>query len=168
MKDSQMSNRNKIKKFCKENNIRIIHLDSSRSTDTNGGYYKWELSCELPNKEVMAFSSFYGCDSDGKDIDIDMMFGDLIEIIESINMKSKNKEVDQFEKLDDSFHSFINELSDLGKIARSELSHSNFDGSEEKSVKDAINEYSKFLNKVNDKFDKLKMKFDELHSSSAS
>jgi len=80
-------------------------------------------------------------------------------------MTRKNKEVDQFEKLDDSFESFINELSELGKIARSEQSHSNFDATEKESVKDAIKEYGEFLNKVNKKFDDIKTKYATLYST---
>ena len=85
--------------------------------------------------------------------------------IKKFNEAKKNKEVDHFEELDELFFSFIEELSELGRIARSEQSHSNFVSTEKNSVDDAMDEYGKFLEKVNKKFDDFKLKYKTAYNS---
>lgn len=73
----------------------------------------------------------------------------------------KVKEFDPFEKMDELFFSFIEELSEAGKIARSEQSHSNYRSEEKSEVDSAIKEYGDLLNKVNKKFEKFKSTLEE-------
>ena len=70
--------------------------------------------------------------------------------------KNRNKQIDPTEKIDSTFDDFIEKLAEVGKIARSEQSHSNFVSSEKDSVDDAISEYGKFLSEVNKKFEEFK------------
>ncbi len=70
--------------------------------------------------------------------------------------KGRNREIDPTEKMNDLFFDFIEKLSEVGGIARSEQNHSNFVSSEKDSVDDAINEYSKLLSEVNQKFETFK------------
>lgn len=67
-----------------------------------------------------------------------------------------NGKIDPYEKLDNLFFNFIKELSQLGEIAHSEESHSNFSSSEKKSVYNSIKEYGDLLDKVNKKFNTFK------------
>lgn len=76
--------------------------------------------------------------------------------LHKFNEAKKNKEVDPTEKIDELFFEFIEKLSELGKIARSEQSHSNFVSDDKESVDDAINEYGKLLSEVNQKFEQFK------------
>ncbi len=85
--------------------------------------------------------------------------------ISKFNEAKKNKEVNHFEELDELFFSFIEELSELGKIARTEQNHSNFVSTEKNSVDDAINEYGKLIEKVNKKFDNFKTKYKTIYNS---
>ena len=66
------------------------------------------------------------------------------------------KEIDPTEKLSDTFYVFIDELSKLGNIARSEKSHSNFLPEDKKSVDEAIKGYGEFVKKINESFENLK------------
>ena len=75
---------------------------------------------------------------------------------------SKNKIIDPHEKVDDLFFKFIDELSELGKIATSELSHSSFISSDKESVDNYIKEYGDLLNKVNEKFNGLKSQVEKV------
>ena len=70
--------------------------------------------------------------------------------------KNRNKQIDPTEKIDSTFDDFIEKLAEVGKIARSEQSHSNFVSSEKDSVDDAISEYGKLLSEVNQKFEAFK------------
>jgi hypothetical protein len=70
--------------------------------------------------------------------------------------KGRNREIDPAEKMNDLFFEFIEKLSEVGGIARSEQSHSNFVSSDKESVDDTINEYGKLLSEVNKKFETFK------------
>lgn len=70
--------------------------------------------------------------------------------------KGKNREIEPTEKIDNLFFEFIEKLSEVGEIAHSEQSHSNFVSDNKESVDDAINEYSKLLSEVNQKFEQFK------------
>ncbi len=76
--------------------------------------------------------------------------------LQKFNEAKGRKEVDPAEKIDGLFFEFIEKLSEVGKIARSEQSHSNFVSSDKESVDDAINEYGKLLSEVNQKFEAFK------------
>ena len=76
--------------------------------------------------------------------------------LQNFNEAKGRKEVDSTEKIDDLFFEFIEKLSELGEIAHSEQSHSNFVSSNKESVDDAINEYGKLLSEVNQKFEAFK------------
>jgi hypothetical protein len=64
----------------------------------------------------------------------------------------------QYEKVDEAFFDFINELAKVGSYARSEQSHSDFVAENTETAKQYINEYGELLEKVNKKFEKLKTK----------
>lgn len=70
--------------------------------------------------------------------------------------EAKKRELEPTEKIDNLFFEFIEELSQLGEIAHSELSHSNFVSEEKSSVDETLNEYGKLLSKVNQKFESLR------------
>jgi hypothetical protein len=77
--------------------------------------------------------------------------------LQKFNEAKGRKEIDPTEKIDSTFDDFIEKLAEVGKIARSEQSHSNFVSSEKDSVDDAINEYGKLLSEVNQKFEAFKL-----------
>lgn len=76
--------------------------------------------------------------------------------LQKFNDAKGRKEIDPTEKIEDTFFEFIAKLSELGEIANSEQSHSNFVSSEKDSVDDAISEYGKLLSEVNQKFEAFK------------
>ena len=58
-----MSNRRKIEKFCKQNNIEIIHLEYVRMWDAEYGNTwdssYWDLECKI-NNEIFNFCTDMG------------------------------------------------------------------------------------------------------------
>lgn len=76
--------------------------------------------------------------------------------LQKFNEAKGRKEIDPTEKIDDLFFEFIEKLAEVGEIAHSEQSHSNFVSSEKDSVDDAISEYGKLLSEVNQKFEAFK------------
>lgn len=68
------------------------------------------------------------------------------------------------EKLDELFFDFIDKLAELGKYARTELSHSNFTHENKDVVIDTIKEYDNLLKVVNDKFYDVKNKLKDLYN----
>jgi hypothetical protein len=60
------------------------------------------------------------------------------------------------DKIDKLFFEFIYELNNAGEIAHSETKASNFQSSNKKLVLETLKEYEQILEKVNDKFKKLK------------
>lgn len=68
------------------------------------------------------------------------------------------------EKLQNYFDDFIEELSESGGHARTELSHSNFTYEDKDIVVDTINFYEDLLKKVNNKFEKVKRKVKDFYN----
>lgn len=68
------------------------------------------------------------------------------------------------DQLDDLFSKFIDKLSELGRYARTEQSHSNFTHKDKDLVIDTVKEYEDLLKVVNDKFNKVKDKLKETYN----
>ena len=68
------------------------------------------------------------------------------------------------EQLDDLFFKFIDKLSELGRYARTEQSHSNFTHEDKDVVIDTVKGYDDLLKVVNDKFNKVKDKLKETYN----
>jgi len=68
----------------------------------------------------------------------------------------KVKEVNPFEKMDELFFDFIEELNEAGIIARGEQRGSNYSSEVKSEVDSAIKEYGDLLDKVNKKFERFK------------
>ena len=87
-----MKNREKIEKFCKENNVVILSLDFIRNTDaeyentTDASY--WDLETIIDG-EKEHFDSFNGYDVD---MDIDLMLESITDTIkENLSQKQAKK-----------------------------------------------------------------------------
>lgn len=74
-----MSNRRKIEKFCKQNNIEIINLEYVRMWDADYGNTLdasyWDLECKI-NNEIFNFYTDMG---DSMEESIEIMFGYLLD-----------------------------------------------------------------------------------------
>ena len=72
-----MTNRKKIEKFCKENELEIISLEPKRNTEAEKGfsyvYYYWLLIARRRGK-VGEYDSYHGYDAN---TDVDLMLEDI-------------------------------------------------------------------------------------------
>ena len=78
-------------------------------------------------------------------------------------MKNSQNESNILDELEENFFEFIEAASKLGKVARTEESHSNGVGTKQ-NADDAIQSYSKLIKEVNNKFNIFKEKSNIAHN----